>query len=53
MHRIEKQMKSFMKGFNEIVPQRCIQMFDPKEFEVMKFFLIDYCLRTNLLTFYY
>lgn len=35
VHRMEKQMKSFMKGFNEIVPQRCIQIFDPKEFELL------------------
>ena len=27
-------MTNFMKGFNEIVPQRCIQLFDPKEVEV-------------------
>ena len=33
--RMKKQMLSFMKGFNEIIPQRCIQMFDPKEFEVI------------------
>ena len=32
--RIEEQMKSFMKGFNEIVPSRCILLFDPKELEV-------------------
>lgn len=32
--RIEKQMTNFMKGFNEIVPQRCISIFDPKESEV-------------------
>ncbi len=37
VHRMEKQMKNFMKGFNEIVPQRCIQIFDPKEFEVNLF----------------
>lgn len=30
-------MSNFMKGFNEIVPQRCIQIFDPKEFEVIQF----------------
>lgn len=35
VHRIEKQMKNFMKGFNEVVPQRCIQMFDPKELELL------------------
>ena len=29
-------MTNFMKGFNEIVPQRCIQLFDPKEVEVTK-----------------
>jgi hypothetical protein len=34
VQRIEKQMTNFMKGFNEIVPQRCIQLFDPKEVEV-------------------
>lgn len=44
VHRIEKQMKSFMKGFNEIVPQRCIQMFDPKEFEVR---IISYTVQFN------
>lgn len=33
--RMKKQMLSFMKGFNEIIPQRCIQMFDPKEFELL------------------
>ena len=35
VHRIEKQMTSFMKGFNEIIPQRCIALFDPKEFELL------------------
>jgi len=35
VQRIEKQMSNFMKGFNEIVPQRCIQIFDPKEFELL------------------
>jgi hypothetical protein len=35
VQRIEKQMTHFMKGFNEIVPQRCIQLFDPKECEVI------------------
>ena len=34
VQRIDKQMSNFMKGFNEIVPQRCILMFDPKELEV-------------------
>jgi hypothetical protein len=24
-----------MKGFNEIIPQRCIALFDPKEFELL------------------
>lgn len=33
--RIEKQMVNFMKGFNEIVPQRCISIFDPKELELL------------------
>jgi hypothetical protein len=43
--RIEEQMKSFMKGFNEIVPTRCILLFDPKELEVTHLFL---CLILNL-----
>jgi hypothetical protein len=30
-------MANFMKGFNEIVPQRCISIFDPKELEVLVF----------------
>jgi E3 ubiquitin-protein ligase NEDD4 len=35
VQRIEKQMNNFIKGFNEIVPQRCIQVFDPKEMELL------------------
>jgi E3 ubiquitin-protein ligase NEDD4 len=35
VHRIDKQMNNFIKGFNEIVPQRCIQVFDPKEMELL------------------
>lgn len=33
--RIEKQTNSFIKGFTEIVPRQCIQIFDPKEFELL------------------
>jgi hypothetical protein len=33
--RIEKQVSHFMRGFNEIVPQRCISIFDPKELELL------------------
>lgn len=35
MNRIEKQMTNFKKGFFEIVPQQCMQIFDPKELELL------------------
>ena len=36
-HGVETQSKAFMKGFNELVPQHLIKMFDERELEVHLF----------------
>ena len=36
-HGVETQFKAFMKGFNELVPQHLIKMFDERELEVHLF----------------
>ena len=36
-HGVETQFKAFMKGFNELVPQHLIKMFDERELEVRLF----------------
>ncbi len=33
-HGIEQQFNWFMKGFNDIVPQHLIKVFDEREMEV-------------------
>lgn len=32
--RVEKQMHAFMDGFNDIIPQQLLSVFDPNELEV-------------------
>lgn len=34
-HGVEMQFKAFMKGFNELVPQHIIRMFDERELELL------------------
>ena len=42
-----------MKGFAEIVPQRCILLFDPKEFEVcLKFINLNKKIKQFVILFY-
>ena len=36
--RVENQMKYFMKGFNALIPQNLLQIFDENEVEVSNFF---------------
>ena len=36
---IEEQMKSFMTGFNEVLPLHWLQYFDERELEVRKCYL--------------
>ncbi|XP_028399184.1 E3 ubiquitin-protein ligase NEDD4-like [Dendronephthya gigantea] len=35
VNRVEKQMKKFMEGFNELVPQNQLKMFDERELELL------------------
>lgn len=35
VRRVEEQMKQFMSGFNEIIPQVLVQIFDPGELELL------------------
>lgn len=35
INRVEKQMKKFMEGFNELVPQQLLKMFDERELELL------------------
>ena len=35
--RVDVQMKAFMKGFNSLVPQNHLQIFDENEVEVSEF----------------
>lgn len=32
--RVKKQMHAFMEGFNDLIPQQLLTMFDPNELEV-------------------
>ena len=36
INRVEKQMRAFMEGFNELVPQSLLAIFDANELEVSK-----------------
>lgn len=36
--RVEKQMKAFMEGFNELIPQNLLAIFDGNELEVSALF---------------
>ena len=35
--RVKDQMEAFMKGFNELVPQTSLKIFDANELEVSDF----------------
>jgi len=35
MHGVETQFKAFLKGFNDLVPQHLIKMFDERELELL------------------
>jgi len=38
--RVEKQMHAFMEGFNDIIPQQLLSVFDPNELEVNLFMYV-------------
>lgn len=35
VRRVEEQFKSFMSGFNELIPQELINVFDERELELL------------------
>jgi E3 ubiquitin-protein ligase NEDD4 len=35
VRRVEEQFKSFMSGFNELIPQELVNVFDERELELL------------------
>ena len=46
-HGIEPQFSAFLKGFNEIVPQHLLKVFDERELEVFVLNTFLYLVNSN------